>query len=193
MNRLVVGFLAILLSAGAAHAQVTEMRYALISGTASAPVTGQCTKGYSNQCITGSCSCVTVTGATVGPVSTCATASTTGCPILAGKGTADLYLTFDDGLVMPGAATGENAECVPFFGIAKLTTTRAHGTISVKEKLNVTGVSCEPTTSGAKTVLGGFGVAVETNGGTGFGKIRGFYPSPAAGPISLTLHGPITQ
>jgi len=191
MNRLVVGFLAILLSAGAAHAQVTEVRYALISGTASAPVTGQCTKGYSDQCISGNCSCVTVTGATVGPFSTCFAAPN--CPVLAGKGTADLYLTFDDGLVMPGASTGESAECVPFFGIAKLTTTRARGTISVKEKLNLTGVSCQPTTGGAKTVLGGFGVAVETNGGTGFGKIRGFYPSPAAGPISLTLHGPITQ
>lgn len=194
MNRLVVGFLAVLLTGGVAHAQATTaLRYAQITGTASAPTAGACTgHGYADQCPSTNCSCVAIASATVGPVPVTSCTNPTGCFNFAGKGTANLFLTFDDGLVMPSTSTTEPPECTPFFGVANLTTTRHHS--PTVETLNLTGVSCVPPVSGAKTVLGGFGIlAGATNGGTGFGKIRGLYVGPAAGPVSLTVFGPITQ
>ena len=193
MSRLVVGFLAVLLTAGVAHAQVTELRYALITGTASAPTAGACTgQGYADQCPSGNCTCVTVTGATVGAFSTCAAAPN--CFPLAGKGTADLFLTFDVGADMP--TLPQTPQCTPFFGVANLTTTRHHSPST--ETLNLTGVNCNKITLLGQTdnpVLGGFGISstpAPVNGGTGFGKIRGFYDG-STGAVSLKIHGPITE
>jgi hypothetical protein len=181
MNRLAIGFAAFWLGLGAtqASAATTKIRYATIKGTASGPATGQCTEGYANLCPSGTCTCVQVPGATVGVVPL--------LPNIAGVGTANLFLTFDN-----GAATisGSNS-CIPFFGVAELTTTR-HAMAS-SETLNMNGVSCSPLTTN-NPILGGFGISTTpapVNGGKGYGKISGFLDP--AGSVSLTLHGPITQ
>lgn len=181
-SRFAIGFTALWFAWGATQvlAVTTETRYATITGTASAPSTGQCTEGYANQCPTSSCTCVRIPGATVGRV--------TGEVAIAGTGTANLFLTFDNGL----ATDSSSGDCTPFFGVAKLTTTRA-GKVS-SETLNLNGVSCSPLTTANSPILGGFGIAASpkpVNGGTGFGKVTGFLDP--SGSVSLTLHGPVTQ
>jgi len=181
MKRFAVGFAALSLALGAAQARAvtTEIRYATIVGTSSAPASNQCSEGYADQCPTSSCTCVQVSGATVGVVA--------GEPNIAGRGTAKLFLTFDN-----GAATVGSGECTPFFGVAELSTERAGKTSS--ETLNLNGVSCSPITTANSPILGGFGIATDPkpiNGGTGFGKFSGFLDPE--GNVSLTLHGPITQ
>jgi hypothetical protein len=181
-SRFAIGLTALWFAWGATQvlAATTAIRYATITGTASAPSTVKCTEGYADQCPSGSCSCVQVSGASVGRV--------TGQAAIAGAGTADLFLTFDNG----AATVGGGGECTPFFGVAELTTTRAGKAES--ETLNLNGVSCSPLTTANSPILGGFGIATSpkpVNGGTGFGKVTGFLDP--AGSVSLTLHGPITQ
>lgn len=181
MNRLAVGLTALALlalSAAQAHAGPTEVRYATISGTASSPATGKCTEpGYDDQCPSGDCMCVQVSGATVANVSS--------EPSLAGTGTANLYLTFDIGAEMP---TGVG-DCTPVFGIAELSTTRKKK--SITETLNLVGVNCDALGTNPGPVLGGFGVSQKPTAPSppdkGFGKVTG---SLAGGALSLTLHGP---
>ena len=182
MKRFAVGFAALSLALGAAQARAvtTEIRYATIVGTSSAPASNQCSEGYADQCPTSSCTCVQVSGATVGVVA--------GEPNIAGKGTADLFLTFDNGAATESAA----GACTPFFGVAELSTKRAGKASS--ETLNLNGVSCTPLTTANSPILGGFGIATSPapiNGGKGFGKVSGFLDPE--GNVSLTLHGPITQ
>jgi len=182
MNRFVIGFVALGLALGAtqALAVTTAIRYATIVGTASAPTGSQCTEGYANQCPSGSCTCVQIPSATVGLV--------TGRVALAGKGTANLFLTFDNG----AATVSASGDCTPFFGVAELTTKRAGKASS--ETLNLNGVSCNPLTTANSPILGGFGISktpTPVNGGTGFGKVTGFLDP--SGSVSLKLHGRITQ
>jgi hypothetical protein len=132
MNRLVVGFAAALFALGAnrALAASTQIRWAQITGTGVAPTSGACSEaGYDDQCPSGSCMCVTVTGATVSGVSGQAFT-------IAGSGTADVFLTLDIGAEMP---TGVGS-CTPFFGIANLTTTRKGK--AQTETLNLVGTNC---------------------------------------------------
>ena len=155
-------------------------RYATITGTASAPATNQCSEGYANQCPTSSCTCVQVSGAAVGNV--------VGHPSIAGTGTANLFLTFDDGAATVSAA----GNCTPFFGVAELTTTRAGKPSS--ETLNLNGVSCAPITTANSPILGGFGISktpTPVNGGKGYGRVSGFLDP--SGSVSLKLHGQITE
>lgn len=184
MKGFAVGFTALLfaLSGTQVLAVTTEIRYATIVGMASAPATDQCTEGYAAQCPTGSCTCVQVSSATVGVV--------TGQPNIAGVGTANLFLTFDNGATTVSTA----GDCTPFFGVAELTTTR-HGKPS-SETLNLNGVSCSPLTTANNPILGGFGISTSpspVNGGKGYGKVSGFLDPTTGGSVSLTLHGPITQ
>jgi len=184
MNRFAIGFAAFWLALGAtqALAVTTAIRYATINGTASAPAANQCSEGYANLCPSGSCTCVQVPGATVGVV--------TGLPNIAGKGTANLFLTFDNGAATVSAA----GKCTPFFGVAELTTTRHLKPSS--ETLNLNGVSCSPLTPTNSPILGGFGISTTpapVNGGKGYGKVTGFLDLPGSGSVSLTLRGPITE
>jgi hypothetical protein len=179
MKRFAIGFTVLMFALGATQvlAVTTEQRYATITGTASGEAAGQCTEGYANQCPTSSCTCVQVSGAVVAAVS--------GQPNIAGHGTANLFLTFDN-----GASTG--GDCTPFFGVAELTTRRAGK--SVSETLNLNGVSCSPLTTANNPILGGFGISNSpspVNGGKGFGKVTGFLDP--SGSVSLRLHGPITE
>lgn len=98
MNRLAIGLTAAWFALGAtqALAVTTEQRYATITGTAGASSPGACSEGYADQCPTSSCSCVEVSGATVGKV--------TGQPSISGAGTANLFLTFDNGASTVSAA-----------------------------------------------------------------------------------------
>ena len=183
MNRFAIGFTALWFALGATQvlAVTTAIRYATIKGTASAPSNGECTEpGYANQCPSGSCTCVQVPSAAFGKV--------TGQPNIDGTGTANLFLTLDN-----GAATASGiGDCTPFFGVAELTTTRAGKASS--ETLNLNGVRCSPLTAADSPILGGFGIATSpkpVDGGKGFGKVSGFLDT--AGSVSLTLHGPITQ
>jgi hypothetical protein len=182
MDRFAIGLTVLWFAMGANQvlAATTLTRYATILGTASAPSAGQCTKGYSNQCPSGSCTCEQVSGATVGLVS--------GQVGIAGKGTANVFLTFDNG----AATVGGGGECTPFFGIARLSTKRAG--LQSSETLNLNGVKCSPLTTADSPILGGFGISASpkpVNGGTGFGKVTGFLDPN--GSLSLNLHGPITQ
>jgi len=182
MKRFAVGLVALSFALGAtqALAVTTEVRYATIVGTSSAPAANKCSEGYADQCPTSSCTCVQVSGATVGVVA--------GQPNIAGKGTANLFLTFDNGAATESAASA----CTPFFGVAELSTKRAGKASS--ETLNLNGVSCTPLTTANSPILGGFGIATSPapiNGGKGFGKVSGFLDPE--GNVSLTLHGPITQ
>ncbi|MGH7972768.1 MAG: hypothetical protein ACREIC_28980, partial [Limisphaerales bacterium] len=132
------------------------------------------------QCPTSSCTCVQVFGATVGVVA--------GLPNIAGKGSANLFLTIDNGAATVSAA----GHCTPFFGVAELTTTRRGKASS--ETLNLNGVSCSPLTNANSPILGGFGISTTPapiNGGKGFGKVSGFLDP--SGNVSLKLHGPITE
>ena len=111
-----------------------------------------------------------------------------GHPSIAGTGTANLFLTFDDGAATVSAA----GNCTPFFGVAELTTTRAGKPSS--ETLNLNGVSCAPITTANSPILGGFGISkapTPVNGGKGYGKVSGFLDP--SGSVSLTLHGSITE
>jgi hypothetical protein len=182
MYRFTIGFTALCLAVGAtqALAVTTATRYATIMGTASAPTPGACTEGYADQCPTSSCTCVQIPGATVGVVA--------GQINIAGKGSANVFLTLDNGATTP-SATGD---CTPFFGVAELTTTR--GGKASSETLNLNGVSCSPLTTANNPILGGFGISTTpppVHGGKGYGKVAG-YLDPE-GNVSLTLHGPITQ
>jgi hypothetical protein len=151
MNRLAVGLAAALFALGAtqARAATTEVRWAQITGTGIlANPSAECSEaGYDEQCPSGTCECVTVTGATVtgvaGQVFT-----------IAGTGTANLFLTFDTGA---STMTGGVAACTPFFAIAQLTTTRKGK--AVTETLNLVGVNCLPVTGTDNPVIGGFGIA----------------------------------
>ncbi len=182
MKVFAIGFTALLFALGATQvlAVTTEQRYMSIKGTAATAVGGQCSEGYADQCPTNSCTCVEVSSATV--------ANVTGEPSLAGKGTADLFLTFDN-----GAATVSGVDdCTPFFGVAELTTTR--GGKASSETLNLVGVNCSPLTTANSPILGGFGISTSpapVNGGKGYGKISGFLDP--SGNVSITLHGPITE
>ncbi len=190
MNRLAVGFVAAALFALGANqvmAASTQIRWAQITGTAGVPALGKCTQpGYDDQCPSGTCECVEVSGATVtgvnGQVFT-----------IAGSGTADLFLTFDTGAATP---TGGVPVCTPFFAIAQLTTTRKGNPET--ETLNLVGTNCLHVTGTPGTddpVVGGFGISnppVPVNGGVGFGKVLGFFDI-GTGSLSLTLHGPVTQ
>jgi hypothetical protein len=163
-----------------ALAVTTAQRFATITGTASGPAANQCTHGYSNQCPTSSCTCVEIPSAVVGKVA--------GQPSIAGPGTADVFLTLDNGAATPSAV----GECTPFFGVAELTTTHAGKRSS--ETLNLTGVLCSPLTTADSPILGGFGISASpppVNGGTGFGKLTGTM-NPSS-EVVLTLHGPITE
>jgi hypothetical protein len=182
MKRFAIGFAALWFALGATRvlAVTSAIRYATITGTASAPSGSQCTQGYANLCPSGSCSCVQVPGAVVGRVS--------GKPAIDGTGTADLFLTFDNGAATVSAA----GDCTPFFGIARLTTTRLGSPSS--ETLNLNGVHCAPITTADSPILGGFGIATSpapVNGGKGYGKVNGFLDP--SGSLSLTLHGLITE
>lgn len=185
MNRFAIGFITLLFALGAAQVQAatTKVRYTTIVGTASAPSNGECTEpGYANQCPSGSCTCVLVPSATIGKVPL--------QPIIAGPGTANLFLTFDNG----AATVSANGECTPFFGVAELSTTRAGKASS--ETLNLNGVDCSPLTGTDNPVLGGFGISsspAPINGGKGFGKIGGVLDTAGTGKVSLKLHGPITE
>jgi hypothetical protein len=123
---------------------------------------------------------VEVSGAPVGKV--------TGKPSLAGAGTANPFLTFDNGASTRSAV----GDCMPFFGVAELTTTR--GGKPSSETLNLNGVNCSPLTTANSPILGGFGISTNptpVNGGKGYGKVNGFLDP--SGSVSLTLHGPITE
>ena len=182
MNRFAIGFTALLFALGAtqALAVTTTQRYATITGTASGPAPNHCTQGYANQCPTSSCTCVQVPNAVVGKV--------TGKLTIAGAGTANLFLTFDNGL----RTVSSGGSCTPFFGVAQLTTTFRGKPSS--ETLNLNGVNCSPLTTTNSPVLGGFGISkspAPVNGGKGYGKVSGFLDP--SGSVSLTLHGPITE
>jgi hypothetical protein len=183
MKRFAIGLTVLLFALGAkpAGAVTSAIRYATITGTANSPTGSECTgEGYASQCPSGSCTCVEVLSAVVGRV--------TGQPAIDGTGTADLFLTFDNGLATASAA----GDCTPFFGIASLTTTR-NGKVS-SETLNLNGVNCSPITTAHSPILGGFGIAaspVPVNGGKGYGKVSGFLDP--SGSLSLTLHGLITE
>jgi len=182
MNRFAIGLAAVWFALGAPQvlAATTAIRWTTISGAASAPAVGQCAEGYANQCPSGSCTCVEITNATVLPVP--------GLAAIAGRGTADVFLSLDNGL----ATVSTSGECTPFFGIAELTTKRAGKPSS--ETLNFNGVNCSPLTTANSPILGGFGIAaspVPVNGGTGYGRVTGFLNPD--GSLLLTLHGPITE
>jgi hypothetical protein len=175
-----LSFFLIALFGTQALAATTAQRFATITGTATGAATNQCDQGYSNQCPTSSCTCVQIPGAVVGKVP--------GQLSIAGSGTANVFLTLDNGAATPSAI----GNCTPFFGVAELTTTR--GGKPSSETLNLTGVLCAPLTTANRPILGGFGISASpkpTNGGKGFGKFAGTM-SPSS-VVSLTLHGPITE
>jgi hypothetical protein len=188
MNRPAIGLAAVsllVLSVAPALAATKKIRWTQIVGTASEPAAGACTEaGYANQCPGGQCDCVEVLDATVSNVSR--------KPSLAGTGKANLFLTFDNGAEMPSHV----GDCTPFLGIAQLNTTSRGKPVT--ETLNLVGVNCDALeTSPNQPVLGGFGVAQKpapSPGSKGFGEIRGFLNGRnTGGPVSFTLHGPITQ
>jgi hypothetical protein len=186
IKRVAIGFLAVCLfgmNAIQTRAATTKVRWATIEGTASAPAAGACTEpGYDAVCRSGQCECIEVPNANVGKIS--------GKPILAGTGKANLFLTFDSGAEMP---TGQG-NCIPFFGIAELTTER--GSAALNETLNLVGINCDPVEDTNQHVLGGFGISKNTlppPPSKGFGKMTGFLNRSSTGEVSLTIHGPITQ
>jgi hypothetical protein len=171
-----------LLALGASHAHA---RQATITGSVSGPaLEGACTEpGYDARCRVGPCECIQILNANVGKVP--------GKRSIAGKGTANLYLTLDYGAEMP--TTPGQEECIPFFGIAELSTAR--GTTPISETLNLVGVNCLPVTTADYPVLGGFGVSQTPTppdpASLGFGEMTGFLNSN--GELSLTLKGSITK
>ena len=178
MNRLVVGIgVALLLVFNVTKARAT-IREATITGTASAPATGACTvPGYGSQCRSGSCICIQIPNATVAKVPG---------QFGLGIGTANLFLTFDEGAEMP---TGVG-NCIPFFGIAQLSTR------AFNETLDLVGVNCDVLSGQVNQhVLGGFGIAqtpAPNPLSTGFGQIRGRFNRSTTGALALTLDGAIT-
>ena len=160
-------------------AGTTKKRDAVITGQTSAPAAGQCTAassdgsmGYENQCPVGTCSCLQIANAKVKGS-------------LAGKGTADVFITVDDGLVItPGG-------CTPIYGIANLTT-KLRG-IAIVETMNFAGASCPapPIRRGKAMVSGAFGIQSSSISSTGFGLVTGTGLGSHA--AQLKFDGAVTQ
>jgi hypothetical protein len=187
MNRIAVGLGVLSLLAMSVLPAHAKIRWAQINGNVSKTTDGAaCTEpGYDNQCPSGQCSCVQVSNATLRNVDS--------QPSLAGTGTANVFLTFDTGAEMP--TTAGIGICIPFFGIAKLTTALA------TETLNLVGVNCDPVNTADQPVLGGFGISKQPAPiplSKGFGKMTGFLDgsildSSSTGVLSLTLQGPVRK
>jgi hypothetical protein len=198
MNKLVLRLAAAALIMGAplvlAHradaVAKTATRFATIKGTASAPSNKQCPTeegdAYANQCPIGPCGCEQIPSATVGQVPS--------KPPIAGKGTANLWVTGDRGGEVP--TTGNF--CKPFFGIAELTTTLKSGknTTDITETLNLVGTNCHHLGSALHDpVSGGFSIAqtpIPSNGAQGLGTFTG-YLDIATGHFSITAQGPVNE
>jgi len=133
--------------------------------------------GFAGICPSGTCQCITITGAKL-----------TGN---FGKGTADLLITED-----PTNATAVGAgDCVPFFGTAVLNGTKGVGKKATPQTANVNlvGADCDKfTTNGPETFNGGFGVAVPSPSPAvnGWGNETGNVNSK--GVLKMTLKGPLS-
>jgi hypothetical protein len=104
---------------------------------------------------------------------------------LAGQGTADIFITVDDELVITPSG------CNPIFGIANLTTT-LHG-FALTETVNCAGASCpaEPIRRGKAMASGAFGLQSSSISSTGFGLFTGIGLGTAK--VQLRFSGAVTQ
>jgi hypothetical protein len=166
---------------------VTKTLSATVSGTTSLPVAGACSDpnppGYSNQCAEGPCFCYTATAAGGNA------AKVSGG--LAGKGTADVYVTADTGNVVP--TTGLPHYCDPIYGQMELTTTFKKA--AQAETISLLATSCHhPAGQKGKpdTTTGGFGIESATNGAVGWGTFSGTF-DPNTNAFKFILKGSITQ
>lgn len=172
-----------------ADAVSTAIRSGVIIGSITASPTpgagpgGACSaSGYAATCPSGTCECLTITGAKV-----------TGS--LAGVGTADLNITLDTVGVTSDLA-GDT--CEPMFGTADLTTTTGVGKNKTArtETLNLLGAFCDNIgPSLPNTINGGFGIASSpapspSPAATGWGTLTGTEKHDA---VRLNLKGSITQ
>ena len=183
MKRFAIGFAALWFALGATRvlAVTSAIRYATITGTASAPSGSQCTQGYANLCPSSGdyWHDARSPGAVVGRVS--------GKPAI--DSTPYCRPVSDQSQRCSPTSRRRYDDCTPFFGIARLTTTRLGSPSS--ETLNLNGVHCAPITTADSPILGGFGIATSpapVNGGKGYGKVSGFLDP--SGSLSLTLHAP---
>ncbi len=113
----------------------TKTLSATLKGTFAPPVTGACsaiTGDYDAICPSGNCRCFAASSATV-----------TGS--MAGKGSAIINVTSDDGnITTPIPPDG----CTPFFGVVQLTTVLKK--VSLTETINITGAECRHTPAGSR-------------------------------------------
>ncbi len=151
---------------------------ATLTGTFAAPVSGACsttTGDYDAICPSANCRCFADSSATV-----------TGS--LAGKGSAIIDVTSDDGdITTPTPPDG----CTPFFGVVQLTTVLKK--VSLTKTINLTGAECRHTAKGKPdSINGGFGILNASNAATGWGTLTGTADG-TTGALKLTLKGSITQ
>ncbi|HTW87529.1 MAG TPA: hypothetical protein VMD75_05950, partial [Candidatus Binataceae bacterium] len=161
--------------ANAAHAKTLVIK---VVGTGGAPTVGTgpggaCTVGYSAQCASGSCVCLTIP-----------TAVATGDFFSKQKGNvAAVSLTLDSGDEL--ADTG----CIPFFGEMALTASNA-----ATATLDLAGTSCPATGTKPDTLIGGWGLVEPSSPtATGVGKIASGTLDLTTGVLNVKVRGPITE
>lgn len=160
------------------NAAGAKTRAIKIVGTGGAPTAeagpgGACTVGYSAQCASGTCVCLTIPAAVA-----------TGNFFSKQKGNvAAVSLTLDTGDEL--ADTG----CIPFFGEAALTAANAS-----TATLDLAGTSCPGTGKKPDTLLGGWGL-VEPSSPTasGVGKIANGTLDLTTGALTVKVQGLITE
>lgn len=191
MNRKVQLLLAgvgVILAAGMANAvpsgPKTATRAANISGVGGpftgTGINGACEPtGYDSMCFVGPCDCYEIP-----------TAKVTGS--IAGKASADVFITADPGIQTTDSAT-TSGQCTPFFGVAHVT----NAATSLTEDINLTGALCKHfTPNGNEYINGGFGIADgASNNATGWGTLTGAVKNSKSNNPTVMLHlkGPITQ
>jgi hypothetical protein len=111
---------------------------------------GACEVGYSSFCPSGTCICDIFTG------------TISGNPI--GKGTAELWLTIDEGAALSGGST-----CLPLFGSFAITTSRD------SEVIDTVGSACNIAGGTADTLSGGFGISQSAVGAKAWGNLTGTF------------------
>ncbi|HLW71492.1 MAG TPA: hypothetical protein VKS22_12820 [Candidatus Binataceae bacterium] len=187
MNKPILGLIAIALTLGLApaHAQdansgptTKTLTAKVTTGVFPVPTAGECIDaGFASRCPSGNCECFSLSGVTVSGS-------------MAGKGTADVFVTEDFGNQVP--TTGLPHQCNPEYVDAVLTTTLKKTPLT--ETVSLLTVSChELKTGGKATVTGGFGIeAGASNGATGWGTATGTFDKTTQ-VETLTLKGSITQ
>ncbi len=150
-------------SAKSSHARTSSAH--IKANMTGAPSSGACsTTGYSSHCPSDNCECEKFFGFVNGNQ--------------AGKGTATIQLTVDN-----GSTTSSPAGCEPVFGTATLAATKDNN-----QTLSIVGALCDGKNAKAKNLLnGGYGITSSDQGFDGAGSFDGTIS--ANGTLDVKLSG----